>query len=125
MELNNRAQQLRKLNDIWESKPDNAFAHNLFRRVEWSALRPSLLNSELCGTCSSVDIWRPSFELGSELPKLKESARCCDLCRLFYQTALDVGVNYDGKVRFQRVGSTLRTEHNGPHVLSIYVDPGM
>jgi hypothetical protein len=63
--------------------------------------------------------------LSDELTNLKESAKQCDLCRLFYQSVSDADMNHGGKLQFKRIDSTMRTDSNGLPVLSIYTDPGM
>ncbi|KAH8890108.1 HET-domain-containing protein [Thozetella sp. PMI_491] len=123
IELTQTQPQLQNLNDDWESTSDNSFAKALFGKMDWSTVRPDIPSAELCGECKTMDIWSNGLKRIFQIGKLKESANDCDLCRLFYQVALEKGVDEQGGIQFHRIASAFKKGPEGLPVLSIYADP--
>ncbi|ORY60792.1 uncharacterized protein BCR38DRAFT_411908 [Pseudomassariella vexata] len=113
--------QLSKLNNVWESEPDNEFARKFIKHVDWATVKPPLSDSNLCETCTSLDIWS-QVRIELVISKLRESSQICALCKLFYHSLPDLGIQNDA-VKLRRDGSTLRADAGGPPIISIYVEP--
>ncbi|KAH8901702.1 HET-domain-containing protein, partial [Thozetella sp. PMI_491] len=119
----NENQHRKLLDNDWEYKADNEFARKILEKIDWSAFRPQNTNAELCDNCRRIDIWANGFRLSQEVAQLKETARICDLCRLFYQTALSYNPYGQGKIEFHRIESAFKVGPDGLPVISIYADP--
>ena len=72
-----------------------------------------------------MDVWSSGFKFIQELAQLKENAKGCDLCGLFYQKALESNPTGETTIEFHRVESAFKRGPNGLPVISIYADPGM
>ncbi|KAM5355082.1 hypothetical protein ACJ41O_001728 [Fusarium nematophilum] len=115
--------QIMRLNDVWNSQPDNEFARALFARDDWSPSYPPHVPSKLCQTCAGLDIAQGGFEMGDLLKNINARSKECKLCTLFSEAAAELGMAEDDMFVCQRVESTLRVQPSGRTILSIYSDP--
>ena len=116
------------MNDVWESKPDNEFARVLFDRIDWSMVRPQVSSTQvLCDVCKGMNIWTNGFKVSRNLAELERQAELCALCKLFYETTSKSEGRESNPDKFElcREESTLKHRHDGPPLLSVYVDPGI
>ncbi|KAI1176227.1 hypothetical protein F4777DRAFT_588102 [Nemania sp. FL0916] len=112
-----------KLNDVWESIPDNKFARRLFNSLSWDTVKP-LADQEtvsLCGSCSTAklgDLLKPNINRN----ELDTSSQSCDLCGLLRDALNAQESDLPEVISLRQNESVVRIE-NGPNLLSIYVDP--
>ncbi|KAK1961823.1 heterokaryon incompatibility protein [Colletotrichum sublineola] len=114
-------EQRSKLNDQWDSLPDNAFASHVLNHVSWPKVRPSLTGTynRLCASCSTT----PSITLFQSEFQLSTMQRSCDLCGLLLDSLSRVGIASPAVVKLRQTGTTIGIE-GGPNLLSIYIEPG-
>lgn len=117
------AQELGRLNDVWFSQPNTAFAKNLFTRDDWLSAVPPPVRSHLCEVCAQFDISQPSFEMSDSIGSIRFRARTCELCELFSKVYADLSVPSQ-KFSCFRAKSTLYMKESSHPILSIYADPG-
>ncbi|KAJ3546129.1 hypothetical protein NM208_g2163 [Fusarium decemcellulare] len=115
--------QLRRLNDVWHSRPDNEFAKGLFARSDWSYPSLPSVASKLCQKCAIYDIWAPGFERRDLVRDLNDRAKDCEFCTLLSEAAAELGKKSEDELSCQRVESNIRVLPDGPTILSIYSDP--
>ncbi|KAK1584941.1 heterokaryon incompatibility protein [Colletotrichum navitas] len=110
-----------KLNDHWDSLPDNAFASQMFNHVSWPQTRPSRTeaNYKLCTNCSTTT----STMLFQSERQLSAMQRSCELCVLLLDSLSRVGIESSAVVKLRQTGTTIGLE-GGPNLLSIYIEPG-
>jgi serine/threonine protein kinase len=110
----------------WEFEVDNVFAERAISHIEAeSPTKQSTTIGQLCGRCSTLNFWLSGFAIDHDLNELAESAKTCDLCRLFQNASYGVDRQHGGKLRFERNQSVITmTGHSFP-VLSIFRSPGL
>ncbi|KAK2051810.1 heterokaryon incompatibility protein [Colletotrichum caudatum] len=110
-----------RLNDQWDSVPDNTFASQIFDQVSWSHMRPSLTEAKnkLCANCTTMT---STMLFQSEI-QLSKMQRSCDLCGLLLDSLNRVGITSPAIVKIHQTGTTIGLE-GGPNLLSIYIEPG-
>ncbi|KAK2009776.1 HET-domain-containing protein [Colletotrichum eremochloae] len=114
-------EQRSKLNDQWDSLPDDAFASHVLDHVSWAKIRPSLTGTDnrLCASCSTTT---PAAFFQSEC-QLSTMQRSCDLCGLLLDSLSLIGITPPKVVKLRQTGTTIGIE-GGPNLLSIYIEPG-
>ncbi|KAI1120765.1 hypothetical protein F5Y10DRAFT_289312 [Nemania abortiva] len=118
-------EQSSKLNDIWESIPDNDFAMNLFKSLSWDVFNPPAnpQGASLCSNCNKINstsLFNPIINR----VELELSAKGCDLCRLLRDALNAQELGSRTVVSLHQNGIIVGIQ-NGPNLLSIYVDPGL
>ncbi|OHX00718.1 heterokaryon incompatibility protein [Colletotrichum incanum] len=113
--------QRSKLNDVWESLPDNTFASQVFEHISWYQVKPLSTKEdnivcEDCRTMTSTTL----FESERHTATMRQS---CKVCVLLLDALRTAGVTSSGVVRLRQTSTTVGLE-NGPNLLSIYTEPG-
>ncbi|KAK2044256.1 HET-domain-containing protein [Colletotrichum somersetense] len=114
-------EQRSKLNDQWDSLPDNAFASQMFDHVSWPHIKPSLVETKtkLCANCTTMT---SSMLFQSEI-QLSNMQRSCNLCGLLLDSLNRVGITAPAVIKLRQTGTTTALE-GGSNLLSIYIEPG-
>ncbi|KAI0411895.1 hypothetical protein F5X98DRAFT_383183 [Xylaria grammica] len=120
--MNNQDQSAR-LNDIWESVPDNDFATRLFGVLSWDTIRPrsGCQGKVLCPSCNAINsprLFRPvvyRYELES-------SSQDCHLCGILYSALKSHRYESQAEISLYQDGSIVGIK-DGPNLLSVYVEP--
>jgi hypothetical protein len=80
--------------------------------------------SKLCQICANFDISESDFQTTDLVDTINMRARDCELCSLFSDATLDLGMQGHETFVCQRIASSLRVWPSGKIILSIYSDPG-
>ncbi|KAK2595008.1 hypothetical protein QQS21_007262 [Conoideocrella luteorostrata] len=117
-----KQEQSRKLNDVWDTSPDNTFASNLFNIINWSRVKPDLQpHATLCTDCRHRS-WGPPFQFNRNTSELVSTSMHCDLCRLLQEALIRRGFIGPNMISLRCNGSVVGVD-NGPNLLSLYVNP--
>lgn len=121
--INISSQQSSKLNDVWESIPDNDFATDLFRLIEWEKVFPdgSGINLSLCSKCNAIDGTR-LFDSKCDVMRLQQNSQACHLCELLFKALDKVNIKPPRAITLRQNGAVIGVEA-GPNLLSVYVEP--
>ncbi|TRX89299.1 hypothetical protein FHL15_009736 [Xylaria flabelliformis] len=113
-----------RLEDVWESIPDNNFARSLFKSLPWDVIKPPATPSRafLCANCNIINS-ADLFKSVINRDELEISSQFCALCRLLQDALKTQGKGLPTVISLRQNGSVVGI-NNGPNLLSIYVDPG-
>ncbi|KAI1739587.1 hypothetical protein F4680DRAFT_459176 [Xylaria scruposa] len=113
-----------KLDDVWESIPDNNFASMLFNSLSWDTVKPPTARGHdtLCSNCNTINsayLFKPEIHRD----ELESSSQGCALCRLLYDALVSEENELPVLISLRQNGSVVSI-NNGPNLLSVYCDPG-
>ncbi|KAI0855223.1 hypothetical protein F4860DRAFT_507647 [Xylaria cubensis] len=113
-----------RLEDVWESIPDNNFARSLFKSLQWDVIKPPVTTGGAifctnCNIINSADLFKSVINCD----ELELSSQICALCRLLYDALKAQGKELPTVISLRQNGSIVGI-NDGPNLLSIYVDPG-
>ncbi|KAI8635651.1 hypothetical protein F5Y19DRAFT_461232 [Xylariaceae sp. FL1651] len=116
-------EQSTKLNDIWESVPDNGFAKRFFAVLPWDRLQPAsgCQDTNLCASCSAINspqLFHPVIYSH----ELKSSSKYCSLCSMLHSALIAHEYDLKPEISLYQDGSVVGIK-DGPSLLSVYAEP--
>ncbi|KAF4893755.1 putative serine/threonine-protein kinase [Colletotrichum fructicola] len=113
--------QSSKLNDIWQSRPDEETSAVVFKSISWDKVKPekTAFAEGLCARCTTIKITK-SFQFTCDASMLQSA---CKLCTMLLEAITRENIEASS-ISLRQTYATISIE-DGPALLSIYTPPGL
>ncbi|KAL3294621.1 HET-domain-containing protein [Colletotrichum asianum] len=117
----NYQEQSSKLNDIWQSRPDEETSAVVFKSISWDKVKPekTAFAEGLCARCTTIKITK-SFQFTCDASMLQPA---CKLCTMLLEAITRENIEASS-ISLRQTYATISIE-DGPALLSIYTPPGL